>query len=60
MRAPNTEAIVSAQVPGSERIDVPQAPVEAIGFRAQRRSDEPPDAEPPPARRPARIGDAAA
>jgi len=50
-KAAQTEAPASAPVPGSERIDVLQAPVKAIGFRAQRQSDEPPDAEPPPARR---------
>lgn len=46
-----TEATASAPVSGSEGIDVPQAPVQAMGFRVRRPSDEPPDAEPSPASR---------
>ncbi|BBY00922.1 hypothetical protein MSEO_14210 [Mycobacterium seoulense] len=60
-KSATTEATASAPAPGSEGIDVPQAPMQAMGFRARRSPDESPDAEPPPAyrkgHRPAGGGD---
>ncbi len=50
-KSAKTEATASAPDSGSEGIDVPQAPVQAMGFRVRQPSDEPPDAEPSPASR---------